>query len=392
MEIFTSGEYIEREVESMRIVKTTKLEEGMITALPVKTKHGQLIVNEGVALTDQLIARISFYGIDCIRIEEDEPNEEVLQEAPKEEPAPVKKGNVQEPTYSQRIKRSPLFQDFQLNYTQSTTDVRTEFFSFMENPDYIMGHDILERLIYPLMAKPQNSIEMFDMLHNMRSVNDSVYAHSINVALISGMFGKWLKFSKEDMDALLYAALLHDIGKARIPTEILDKPGKYTEEEFALVKMHPALGHAILSEHSDSIIDSRVRNAALMHHERCDGSGYPNGLKRDEIDDFAHIIAIADVYDAMTAARSHRAPMCPFHVIDAFEKEGLQKYHPKYILTFLEHIATTYQRNRVLLSNGAAANIIMLNKNSLSRPIVQLNDGECIDLSRTPEISIQSLL
>jgi HD-GYP domain-containing protein (c-di-GMP phosphodiesterase class II) len=129
-----------------------------------------------------------------------------------------------------------------------------------------------------------------------------------------------------------------------------------------------------------------------MHHERCDGSGYPQNLKGDAIEDFAEIIAIADVYDAMTAARSYRAPMCPFQVIAAFEKDGLGKYNTKFILTFLERIASTYQSNRVLLNDGRGGDIVMLNRRYLSKPIVQLDDGSCIDLSTTPELHIQSLL
>ena len=104
------------------------------------------------------------------------------------------------------------------------------------------------------------------------------------------------------------------------------------------------------------------------------------------------VVAIADVYDAMTAARSYRAPLCPFQVIERFEQEGLQKYKPKFILTFLQHIASTYQNNRVLLSNGQSANIVMLNQQHLARPIVQLNDNSCIDLSTRLDLHIQSIL
>ena len=128
-----------------------------------------------------------------------------------------------------------------------------------------------------------------------------------------------------------------------------------------------------------------------MHHERCDGHGYPNGMKFHDIDDCSQIIAIADVYDAMTAARSYRAPLCPFQVIADFELEGLQKYNPKFILTFLERIAYTYQNNRVMLTDGRKANIIMLNKQFLSRPIVGVATGT-IDLSKTPDLRIQALL
>ena len=141
---------------------------------------------------------------------------------------------------------------------------------------------------------------------------------------------------------------------------------------------------------SSSLPDG-IRNAVLMHHERCDGTGYPLGLTYEEIDDYALIIAIADVYDAMTAARSYRDPLCPFQVIAEFEKDGLQKYKPKYILTFLERIATTYQNNRVLLSNGQPARIVLLNRNQLSRPLVELNDGSYLDLCKS-QLYIKSLI
>ena len=131
-------------------------------------------------------------------------------------------------------------------------------------------------------------------------------------------------------------------------------------------------------------LNSHIKKAALMHHERCDGSGYPMGLTMEEIDDYALIIAIADVYDAMTAARSYRAPLCPFEVIAEFEKDGLQKYKPKYILTFLENIANAYQNNRVMLSDGTSARIVLLNHRRLSKPLVQLDDGACIDLEKSP--------
>ena len=92
-----------------------------------------------------------------------------------------------------------------------------------------------------------------------------------------------------------------------------------------------------------------------MHHEKCDGSGYPFGLKGNKIDPFAKIVAIADVYDAMTAARVYRGPLCPFQVIDIFEKEGLQKYEASFILKFLQNVVNTYINNRVLLSEEALA-------------------------------------
>ena len=139
-------------------------------------------------------------------------------------------------------------------------------------------------------------------------------------------------------------------------------------------------------------MDSRFLNAALQHHERSDGSGYPRGLDDDEIDDFAAIVAIADVYDAMTATRSYRNALSPFEVISAFEKDGLSKYRTKYILTFLERMANAYQNSLVMLSDGRRGRVVYLHRSKLSRPIVELADKTMLDLSRESDIHIISIL
>lgn len=360
----------------MQTVKTTQLQEGMITAAPVMTKKGLLIVDEGITLTNASIARIAFYDVNCIEIED--------YETPQEETA----DHSTEPTYSQRITSSREFQDFQTDHSAAAGLLKEAISSVISSGEEPKP-DSLCQITEPLLNKTKSSIELFDFLHNMRANDDSVYAHSINVALISNMLGRWLKMSEENLTILTAAALLHDIGKTKIPSEILNKPGRYTDEEFDLVRRHPSFGYDILLPFEQ--LDPRIKNAALMHHERCDGHGYPGGMKFHDIDDFSQIIAIADVYDAMTAARSYRAPLCPFQVIADFELEGLQKFNPKFILIFLERIAYTYQNNRVLLTDGRSANIIMLNKQFLSRPIVGVSTGT-IDLSKTPDLRIQALL
>ena len=152
--------------------------------------------------------------------------------------------------------------------------------------------------------------------------------------------------------------------------------------------MHTIKGYNIIK---DKDIDSRIVNTILMHHERCDGSGYPNGLTGNQIDDFAKIVAIADVYDAMTSARIYRGPLCPFEVIELFETEGYQKYDAHYLLTFLDGIVQTYIHNEVRLSNGQKGKIVMLNKNALTKPVIQ-SGKSFIDLSKHKEISILEIL
>ena len=104
------------------------------------------------------------------------------------------------------------------------------------------------------------------------------------------------------------------------------------------------------------------------------------------------IVGIADVYDAMTAARSYRAPLCPFQVIANFEHDGYQKYNTRYILTFLKQIAAAYQNNRVILNDGRGCNIILLNQTALSKPMVQMDDGTIIDLNTNRDLYIKSVI
>lgn len=369
----------------MKEYQTKDLLPGMVTAIPVRTKRGQLIINPNVELTRTLISRLEFYGIASVQITE---NKQVA--APMETPkdpayfpakSPVSAPSpVSDASYSQKLKSSPEFQRFQVDFTLRSQDLKNCFDAYLFDGGTVNKEELLSKTI-SLVSPKQTTLDVFDMLHNMRQVNDSTYAHSLNVAIISRIIGKWLHFSNEELDTLTLAGLLHDIGKTKIPDEVLNKDGKLTDEEFQMIRNHPKYGYDILKSQP---LNSHIKKAALMHHERCDGSGYPMGLTMEEIDDYALIIAIADVYDAMTAARSYRAPLCPFEVIAEFEKDGLQKYKPKYILTFLENIANAYQNNRVMLSDGTSARIVLLNHRRLSKPLVQLDDGACIDLEKSP--------
>ncbi|MDE6981374.1 MAG: HD domain-containing protein [Lachnospiraceae bacterium] len=240
----------------MHVVKTLQLEEGMITALPVKTQDGQLVADAGIPLTQHLIAQMNSYGIPSVQIQDDEPAEaSVTDKGPEtDEASHAPKGNAQNPTYSQRIKSSAGFQRFQFEYTKAIDDLAKGLAPVI-NQSGTFDKDMLCEIAFPLIDGVKSSIEMFDMLHNMRSVDDSIYAHSMNVGLISGIFGKWLKLPREEIQLLVLAGLLHDVGKAKIPLEVLNKPGKYTDEEFALVKSHPKLSYDLLSAYPDDFLD-----------------------------------------------------------------------------------------------------------------------------------------
>ena len=390
----------------MEKINTQNLKPGMVTSQPVATRKGQELIPAGTTLTKQLISRMEFYGIAFCYIDEaslltEEEIQAALHAAMNRKLASVQTTQTEAPAtqnsakstpkdevaYSQKIKRSKTFQEYSLHSTLVTETLKNQLEGFVYN-NRPLEFDTLLKSVKSLITPGQTIIQYFDMLHNLRSSDDSVYGHSLNVAMISRVLGKWLKWSPSDLDNLVIAGLLHDIGKITIPPEILNKEGKLTDEEFEQIRWHPRAGYELVR---DLKIDSRIKKAVLQHHERCDGSGYPMKAAEIMLDDFAMVIAIADVYDAMTAARKYRAPLCPFQVIREFEHDGYHKYKTEYLLTFLRHIATTYQNNRVILSDGQAAKIILLNQNSLSTPLVQLDDGSCIDLA-TSSLFIQSII
>lgn len=364
-------------MEQKQRIFTTNLVPGMIIAEDIYNLNGQMIVAKGNIVTEKLIVRLGFYSIKsvAIKLEEKAIGDVIPHHA--------------NATYSQRVKESKLFKKFNEDFDKTTTIFEELMGDVAE--EGVKEETVLKMTGYAtdLFDSIENNLEVFDLLHNMRENNDSTYAHSLNVALISSVIGKWLEFDKRDMDVLTMGALFHDIGKVMIPESILNKKEKLAEQEYTIIKTHTLQGYNILKNLD---LDERVALAALMHHERCDGSGYPIGLDGGQISDFAKIVAIADVYDAMTSSRLYRDGTCPFKVISIFEQEGLSLYDPSYLLTFLRNIVNSYVQNTVLLNTGQRGTVVMINNLALSRPVVQLNRGGYIDLYRQPEITIEAIL
>ena len=241
--------------------------------------------------------------------------------------------------------------------------------------------------IESVLEKSRNPLHLLEMMQCMRGYDDLTYTHSINVALISNVIGTWMNLGHDDIETLMIAGMLHDIGKLRIPPEIIQKPGRLTDEEYEIVKKHPQYVYDILSTKN---LSPKIKLVALQHHERYDGKGYPYGLKGNEIDLFSGIVAIADVYDAMTADRVYRKGICPFPVLEHME---LQKelYEPGALFKFIERTVEAYINTEVLLSNGDVGRVVLLNKSFLSRPIV-ISGDKTYDLSKDFHLQIDALL
>lgn len=208
---------------------------------------------------------------------------------------------------------------------------------------------------------------------NLFKVADSyTYTHSINVALLSTLIGKWMKYGKNLQDSLMLAGLLHDIGKMKIDKSILNKPDKLTDEEFEEIKQHPIYSYELLQTNTDIPLD--VKMGILMHHERMDGSGYPYGVYNENINDIGKVLAIADAYDAMISERPYQKKRSPFEVMQLMQTGIFGKLDSKILLTFLSNIATYYIGTYVTLSTGEIGEVVAINPLCIYRPIVRVQD------------------
>ena len=237
-----------------------------------------------------------------------------------------------------------------------------------------------------IIALSDDPVHTFRMLRRVRRYDDLTYIHSLNVAILCHEFANWMHMPEEEQDILTLAGLLHDVGKMGIPGKIIKKAGLLTDEEYELIKQHPQKGYDFLKKHP---LDERIMNAALMHHERCDGSGYPQGLKADEIDDFAKIVAIADYYDALTSARVYREPHCPFEVFRMLQQER-DKFDSAYLAVFMEGVASFYIGCEVVLSNQKRARMVDTNPTDQSNPIVKM-DGLIVNLAMAPDVDVKEI-
>lgn len=383
-------------------ILTSRATQNMIVADDVYTSDDKLVIPEGTVLTEDIIDSLKEYGVFAIRIKVDEDgnnaaaeNEKVMpagDEVLNEQRQEIKNSAEQEQeSFLKQVKESKEFEVFHSAFVDSVDNLKNVFSKVVMHNEQIDGESILSD-VENVVSKGRNSIHILDMLQCMRGYDDVTYVHSVNVALLSNMIGRivYPDISDEELKVLTLAGLLHDIGKMMVPDNIIQKKGRLTLPEYNLVKTHVLFGNNILKGIDN--LDPRIAEVAMRHHERCDGTGYPGGYKREQIEPFARIVAIADTYNAMTSDRAYRAAICPFDVIEMFEREGIVKYDVEFLLPFLEKAVQAYMNTNVRLSTNQIGKVIMINKNEFSKPVVQVGD-EFYDLSKeTNDIVIDKVL
>jgi HD-GYP domain-containing protein (c-di-GMP phosphodiesterase class II) len=274
-----------------------------------------------------------------------------------------------------------------LDIDEALVQVRS-IFTDVRNTNRIPLMDVRKKLI-PVINKITVNTGLFGLLNDLQAKDDYTYYHNIGVSIIATMIGKWMQLSKQDLAILAVSAFLHDIGKLKVPKEILNKAGKLTETEFELMKKHTIYGYEIIK----NTVGCSHRHAlvALQHHEREDGSGYPLGLKGDKLDILSKIVAVADVFHAMTSKRVYHDAI-PFHqVLHKMQQNAFGKLDLTITTLFMEKIMSTSIGSETVLTDGRRAKIVMINPNNRINPLVSINDG-FVDLSKHRNLNLAQVL
>lgn len=184
----------------------------------------------------------------------------------------------------------------------------------------------------------------------LRKFDEYTYTHCINVSILAIVLGKHLKRSVEELRLLGIAGLFHDVGKARVPEEILNKPGKLDDDEFRIMKSHAVEGYKLLKDQQN--VPEQVKLAALEHHERHNGQGYPRGLKGENVHIISRFISVVDVYDALTSKRVYKDAIPPIRALGLMYQWRLSDFYPNSVEHFIKCIGVYPVGSFVKLSNG----------------------------------------
>jgi putative nucleotidyltransferase with HDIG domain len=227
-------------------------------------------------------------------------------------------------------------------------------------------------------------------LARLKTADDYTYMHSVAVCALMVALSKQLSLDEAQTRSAGIAGLLHDLGKAAMPMEVLNKPGKLTDEEFAIIKSHPEEGHRMLL--AGSGVDPVALDVVLHHHEKTDGSGYPKHLKADEISLFAKMGAVCDVYDAITSNRPYKSGWDPAESLRKMAEWTKGHFDPVIFQAFVKSLGIYPIGSLVLLSSGRLGIVVEQGEKSLLTPRVKVFFStkakarikpEVVDLSRT---------
>lgn len=254
---------------------------------------------------------------------------------------------------------------------QISTDLKVIYRNFSQkkaiSPANIQSvTDMAERLLSHILSKNEQFMSVFEI----KEYDEYTFSHSIYVATLCILIGTQLNYSYSSLTELAMAGLLHDIGKVDIPIEITNKPGALTDEEFAIMQTHPF--KAVQKLRVGHQISTPILKAIESHHEKYNGTGYPHGLSGNQIPTYGRILALADVYDALTSTRSYRPAWSSNEAIEYMMGCANTHFDFDLLQAFLKTIAAYPIGTIVELSNGSYAIVSKISPDHILRPVVKI--------------------
>ncbi|MDR1665258.1 MAG: HD-GYP domain-containing protein [Clostridiales bacterium] len=327
----------------MRFIAAKNLKPGMLVGKNFYNNSMCIMLRKGVLLNSSLIKTINRVNIAGLYIDDELTSDIVLK---------------------------PLIDDdLKLEFA---TEVRSIFSSVQTVVKPVTGHmdNIVKSIIDQISSKPNYMVNM----HELKLFDNYTFQHSINVCILSTVLGHAQKLSDNQINNLALAAVYHDIGKMFIDQRIINKPGPLTDEERAIVKKHPLLGIEYLRKLDMKRSD--VLEGVFRHHERFDGMGYPSGLAGENIGIFGKIIALTDVFDAITSNRAYLTALLPSEAVEYIMANAGQHFDPELTQLFVNNISAYPIGVTVRLSNGLVGVVAENYTGYTMRPLVKILPGD----------------
>lgn len=348
----------------MRLISTKSLRANMVIGSTIWNNAGMPLLQEGMMVTETIINRLQKLNIHYVYIDDLISKDiEIIETIPPK----IRHRAVKQIEASFKNMKNPKNKE-QMTYCLD-----------MQSKQFISIIDDLMNYIF-------ESNEIVTVLSDAFIYDEYIYQHSLQVTIYSISIARQLGYNSDEIRQIGVGAMLHDVGKMLVPFDILNKPGRLTSEEFDKMKMHARYGFDLLrSLHTISLLSA---HCAFQHHERLDGSGYPRGLIDFEIHPYAKIIAVADVFDAVTSNRVYRNKMLPSQGIEII-REGSGTLYDERIVNAFQKTITIYTNGTVLLLKDGRRGIVFKQNQQLpERPWVRIFEENNELLKATYELNL----
>lgn len=359
-------------------VRTNALKEGMKIDQAIKDRMDRTLVARGTLLDSYVIDGLKKRGVPGVYIQEGEEDPE--PEQPEVPLPPLVRHNIEKTRTEDPVK---------VRLSESVKKRVSEGVQYLySNSDSEQFSSTTASITNDLMKAINDSDALAVDISVLKTSDEYTFKHSVDVATMSMIIAKKQGLSQKDIYNIGIAGLLHDMGKSKIPPEILNKPARLTEEEFAIMKQHSALGYDILKDKTE--FEKVIPVAVLQHHEKMNGKGYPLGCSSEQITAYAKILSVADVYDALVTERPYKKSFSQRTAVEMI-MSMTEELDITAMRSFLSSVILYPVDSTVQLSNGEEARVVKNNENSILRPtVVGLTSGKIYDLAE--DLSCASIL